>query len=331
MQASRFDGWLPIRFYWQAGAPWLDWCHFGDQRLTEPFFRGSVGEALNHPFNLAFRRQTPIAALEELHDSRPGLEPTAFLFHASRCGSTLVSQMLAALPTHIAISEAPMIDSVLRAHYFSPAATEELRVHWLRALVSSLARPRHGETRFFVKLDAWNIFELATLRKAFPRTPWIYLYRDPLEIAVSQMKERAVYMIPGMLGASLPFMDPREIAGMPHTDFVARVLGKMLEAGNAGCVEAGGIPLRYDELPEAGWTWLRETLGVGDDPGSLEAMKAAARPHAKQPHFEFTPDSRRKQQEASADLRQAVEHWAMPAYQALERTRAAREPAPKPR
>ncbi|HEX4332100.1 MAG TPA: hypothetical protein VH040_08175 [Usitatibacter sp.] len=329
MHASRFEGWLPIRVFWQDGAPRLDWCYFGDQRLTDPFFRGSVGEALNHPFNLAFRRETPIDALEELREARPGLEPTAFLFHASRCGSTLVSQMLAALGTHIVISEPPTIDSVLRAHYFAPV-DDDTRIRWLRGLVSALAQPRHGETRFFVKLDAWNVFELAVLRKAFPRTPWIYLYRDPLEIAVSQMKERAAYMIPGVLGPALQFFDPREVSTMPHPQFVARVLGKMLEAGNTGCNDAGGIALHYAELPGASWNRLRTTLGIDDGPRALELMQEAARRHAKHPHFEFVPDSQRKQNEASPDLRRVVEQWAGPAYRALERTRATREPAAQP-
>jgi hypothetical protein len=216
-----------------------------------------------------------------------------------------------------------MIDSVLRVHYFAPV-DEATRIRWLRGLVSALAQPRHGETRFFVKLDAWNVFELAMLRKAFPRTPWIYLYRDPLEIAVSQMKERAAYMIPGMLGPALQFFDPREVSTIPHPQFVARVLGKMLEAGNAGCNDAGGIALHYEELPGAAWTWLRAILGVGDDPRALQAMQGAARPHAKHPHFEFVPDSQRKQAEASLELRRVVEEWAAPGYRALERTRAAR-------
>ena len=39
--------------------------------------------------------------------AEPGIDPTGFIFHLARCGSTLVSQMLAALPEHIVLSEAP--------------------------------------------------------------------------------------------------------------------------------------------------------------------------------------------------------------------------------
>jgi len=46
-----FHGWLPIRV-WQVDGQWcVDWCWFGDQRLTQPFFRDDVERALRLPFN----------------------------------------------------------------------------------------------------------------------------------------------------------------------------------------------------------------------------------------------------------------------------------------
>jgi hypothetical protein len=323
MQAARFDGWLPIRVFWRDGRAWVDWCHFGDGRLTEPFFRDSVAIALRQPFNQAFRRETPIEALREWRDASPGLEPTAFLYHASRCGSTLIAQMLAALGTHVAISEPPMLDAVLRARYLAPELDEGTQVEWLRGLVCALGQPRNGETAFVIKLDAWNVFELGLMRKAFPDTPWIYLYRDPLEIAVSQLRERGAYMIPGVLGPALRMFDPREVMNLPAEDFIARVLGKMLEAGHEGCVNAGGLALHYDELPQALWTSFRDVLGIRDDPSSRNALQRAARWNAKNPQVEFEADVERKQREAGPGLRLLVDRWARPAYRAIEATRIA--------
>ena len=111
---------------------------------------------------------------------------------------------------------------------------------------------------------------------------------------------------------------------MPAEEFVARVLGKMLEAGREGCVNSGGLALHYNELPQALWTSCRNVLGIGGDARSLEALQAAARRDAENPHFEFATDSQRKQREASPALRQLVERWAGPAYRALEAVRAAR-------
>jgi hypothetical protein len=321
MRAARLDGWLPIRVFWRDGRAWVDWCHFGDARLSEPFFRDSVDVALRQPFNQAFRRETPIDALREWRAASPGLEPTAFLYHASRCGSTLIAQMLAALGTHIVISEPPMVDAVLRAHHLQPGLDQATQVDWLRGLVSALGQPRHGETGFVIKLDAWSVFELALMRKAFPRVPWIYLYRDPLEIAVSQVRERGAYMIPGVLGPGMAMFPPDEALEMPAETFIARVLGKMLEAGHAGCVNAGGHALHYAELPQAMWTSLRPVLGIPDDDASREKLQRAARWNAKNPQLEFAADAERKQREARPELRLVVDQWAAAPYRAMEAMR----------
>jgi hypothetical protein len=319
--AELLEGWLPVRIFWRDARLWVDWCYMGDRRLTEPFFRESIGYAMFEPFNQAFRRETPIDTLRELREKSPGLEPAAFVHHASRCGSTLIPQMLTALGTHIAISEAPMFDMILRARHMAPGVQEDEQVEWLRGLVSALARPRNGETAFVVKLDAWNILALPLLQKAFPDTPWIYLYRDPLEIAVSHLRERGSFMIPGVLGP-VQEMIPEATPLMRAEEFIARVLGKLFEAGRAGCVDRGGLPLHYNQLPQAVWTLLRERLRVGNDSRTLEVLQQAARRSAKNPQFEFEADSERKQREASPELRGLVDRWAAPAYHALERVRS---------
>lgn len=319
--AARFDEWLPIRMFWRDGQAWVDWCHFGRVRLTEPFFRGSVDAALRLPFNQAFRRETPIEALAEWRAASPGIEPTAFLYHASRCGSTLVSQMLAALGTHIVVSEPPMIDAILATRRMTPQVPEAVRVEWLRGMVAALAQPRNGETHFFVKLDAWSIFDLAVLRAAFPRTPWIYLYRDPLEIAVSQLAQRGLYMVQGRDGPVADVIAPAEALAMRPEEFIARVLGRMLEAAVAGCTSEGGLLLHYEELPDAAWTRFRGVLGIASDGTAREALRRAALRDAKSPQLDFAADSERKRGAVSDALRAANERWAAEAYRALERLR----------
>ncbi len=320
--ATRFDGWLPIRLFWRDAGLWVDWCYMGDTRLTAPFFRESVGQVMFEPFNQAFRQETPIAALQELRAATPSLEPTAFVYHASRCGSTLITQMLTALGTHIAISEPPMLDVILRARQMAPGIDEAAQVEWLRGLIGALGRPRNGETGFVVKLDAWNILEVALMRKAFPNTPWIYLYRDPLEIAVSQLRERTSYMIPGVVGPIQRLLGAEATANMRPEEFIARILGGMLEAGASACVEHGGAPVHYSELPQAMWGPLRRAMGVADDEHTTRSLQEAAHRDAKNPLFRFAADSERKQREATPELRAQIDRWAAPAYRALERLRA---------
>ena len=98
----------------------LDWCRLGGRRFTQPFFDETISACLQRPFNLLFRRLTPIDALLEWQERSPAVPPSGFIFHMSRCGSTLAARMLAASPRNIVLSEADPIDSVLRATCATP-------------------------------------------------------------------------------------------------------------------------------------------------------------------------------------------------------------------
>ncbi len=122
----------------------------------------------------------------------------------SRCGSTLLSQMLAALPEHVVLSEAGPLDTVLQLHFREPSVTDEERIGLLRAMMSALGQPRTGrERRLFVKLDSWHTLHLPLIRRAFPGVPWIFLFRNPVEVLVSHRRLRGGQALPGVLPPEL--------------------------------------------------------------------------------------------------------------------------------
>jgi len=98
MNAAHLAGWVPVQVNWQREGPVVDWCYLGARRFTEPFFEQTIHDCMRQPFNLLFRHQTSIEMLAELREIKPGLEPSGFIFHMWPSGSTLISQMLAALP-----------------------------------------------------------------------------------------------------------------------------------------------------------------------------------------------------------------------------------------
>jgi hypothetical protein len=312
MARLNLEGWLPIRV-WQVAGQWrVDWCWFGDTRLHQSFFRDAVEEALRLPFNQVFRRETPLTTLIDWQELSPGLLPSAFIFHASRCGSTLISQMLAQLENHCVISEPPPLDALLRSGL--PVAERRAAI---QGLLSAYGQRRLGvEQRLVIKLDAWNIAELPLLRESYPETPWLFLYRDPLEMAVSHLRRPGMHMVPGMIGASglddgLPFEGTE--------DYIARRLGRLLEFGLAQCRAFGGMVVNYSELPGAMAGRLAEFFGLDDL--QREQVFAAVGRHAKQPSEVFVGDSDDKRREASALLRERIECWARAPYEALERER----------
>src|SRR6185437_2103705 len=144
-------GWVPLDAGWRAGEFCVDWCHLGDAPLREPFFDDTLAKCLALPFNQLFRPRTAIAALGDWARSEPGLAPSGFIFHMSRCGSTLVAQMLAALARSVVLAEAGPIDAVLRAADGREAPDDDRRALWLRWMVSALGQRRRGdEDRLFI-------------------------------------------------------------------------------------------------------------------------------------------------------------------------------------
>ncbi len=122
-----------------------------------------------------FQASNALGKLGEIASSRSSLRPTGFIFHMSRCGSTLVSQMLAASSENIVLSEAAPIDDILRAHFRDPGVTEEQQVQWLQWLVGVLSWRRFpAEKNVFIKFDCWHVMFLPLIQRAFPDVPWIF-------------------------------------------------------------------------------------------------------------------------------------------------------------
>jgi len=102
---------LPIRADERIG---VEWAHFAGAPLAQPFYTESARRALARPLNQLIRFRT--APDDFVGNARPkeSLPPDGFIFHMSRCGSTLVSQMLAALPGTILVSEAAPLDTIVQ-------------------------------------------------------------------------------------------------------------------------------------------------------------------------------------------------------------------------
>ena len=296
-----------------------DWCWLGDLQFTDPFFDQTIARALRRPFSLLFHHQTPLAALEQICDGAQ--RPAGFIFHASRCGSTLVSQMLAAVESNNVISESPLIDFVLRSHAGGKIITDEQRVQWLQWVIGTLGRKRKNAVRSYIKFDSWHVLQLPLVRRAFPEVPWIFIYREPLEILASHQQQPGSQMVPGMLDPMTFRIDPAELHQMPHGEYGARILSEVLEAAATHARTQGGVLINYTQLPDAVWSLLSTVFGVGWTVDDIERMKNAARFHAKNPSLNFEPDSAQKREQAGPGLIQLAAKWLQTPYERLETLR----------
>ncbi len=324
LNPAEFAGWLPVDAYVDGGQLLVEWHRNDGEGLHEPFFADSRARLRRRPFNTLFARHTPIGHLTELASACPGLPPRGFIFHTSRCGSTLVSQMLAALKRNIVLSEAAPIDAILRFRRDDPAIPAHQRVQWLRAMVGALSLAgAPAAQQLFIKFDSWSIFELPLIRAAYPAVPWIFVYRDPLEVLASHMRSRGLHMVPGVIDPALFTMTRARALMMPAEEYCCRVLGSICETAAKHLAAHGGLAVNYTQLPQAIETTVAQWFGVDWNTAELANLREVAHRDAKNPHFEFSPDLDRDMKRAGAapSLRAAVEAWALRGYRDLERLR----------
>jgi hypothetical protein len=317
-------GWLPVDVLSTgAGRVVVDWAYFGTTRLDDPFFEMSARRARCRPFNRLCRWRMDIESFMETSPDDSLAPPRGLIFHMSRCGSTLVAQMLASSPRNIVLSEAPPIDAVTRLRDLRPIASEEDRRRALSVMTAALSRRRSGaETRLFLKLDSWHSIDLPLFRAAFPSTPWVFLYRNPIEVLVSQMRLRGIQTVPGVLPPEILGVD--DGAALGGEEFCARVLAKTCAAAIEHFQQGGGLMVNYDELPEAVFTKILPHFGVSADAAEIDAMRRAALRDAKAPHIGFSSDGDAKRRAATPRAHAAVAHWLVDIYAELESLRSAR-------
>lgn len=300
-------GWLPVTA--SADARAIDWLHFAEISPNTPFFTDAAGQAACRPFNRLFGHRMSLEALLAMPDEAAAA-PSGLIFHMSRCGSTLVSQMLGAGTGHVAISEPPAFDALIRAEFADP----EQQAAALRALARAYAR---GAPRLFVKLDSWHMLALPLIQRAFPRVPWIFLYRDPAEILVSHRRMPGIHTVPGLI--PLAWLGLEQADWIPGPDFTARVLGRICHAAIAHEDCSDGLLINYAELPDAFFTKILPHFGIAPDTAEIGAMRAASARNAKAPGTDFRSDGTAKQREADADVRAAAARHLAPAFTELER------------
>jgi hypothetical protein len=286
--------WLPVDLMGYQGAIVVEWLHFAGLPLTDPFFEETWRKVRTLPFNRLMRCATPLSAIDAFADAPP---PDGLIFHMSRCGSTLAGQMLGAAPGHIVVAEPPALDTVVQlvGRGTLPPAT-------IRAMAGALTRDRDGQARHrFLKLDAWHCFVLPLLRGVWSDTPWTFLYRDPVEVLVSQQRRPGMHMRPGVLPLDAYGVDASSITGDYAAGILGRICSDALEAVDADC-----LLINYDQLPGALVDRILPHFGVEPDAAALDSIVAAGGRYSKAPGRAFTGDSETKQHEASPALRAAA-------------------------
>jgi hypothetical protein len=298
LNAASLRAWTPVWVSANSAEPAVEWAVVNEP-FTDSFFEQTSDRAMRHPFNQVFARRTPLRALERLGADAPGIAPTGFVFHMSRCGSTLIAQMLAQLSATVVLSEAQPLDALLRMR--GRGVDDATLTTWLRGMMSALGQPRAGQHRLFVKFHAWHVLELPLIARAFPGVPWLFVFREPRAVLSSQARIPSAELDPAMTSPAYLGLDFAEAVQMEPDAYAARVIAAFCTAAlrNAGAGRSAFV--EYAALPEIVVSGVLEFFGVRAEPDELRRMREAARldtkgegafrPRAAEQHGTGTMDS----------------------------------------
>jgi hypothetical protein len=231
INADALQDWVPYRLIPQNENDLsCKWFYLGDERISEPFFNDSISRCKSLPQNSTLKSSiSSLAVMKDWSTQINTIPPTAFIFHISRCGSTLLSQLLCEQKENIVLSEVPFFDEILRFG-FQHNSTEQM-LPYVKAAIDLYGRPRHEDScNLFIKTDSWHVHFYDVIRQLYPQVPIILLYRKPYEVIVSQQKNRGMQAIPGLIAPEIFGFDSATIPLLNFDQYMANVIESYLSA-----------------------------------------------------------------------------------------------------
>ncbi|MGM9478964.1 sulfotransferase [Pedobacter sp. GSP4] len=315
---SNIYNWIPYQLATKDHELTCRWLYTDGAHFTGPFFSESMGKCMSHPFNARpYRPYSHISVLPEWATGINSLTPTAFIFHVSRCGSTLISQSLSLNKQHIVLPEAPFIDEMLRFTKNDNWPSTLNREQILKAVFSLYGQNPTGDKKhLFIKTDSWHIHFMPLLRKLYPNTPFILLYRKPDEIIRSHQKLRGMQAVPGVVPDEFLGIEPGSVANINLDEHITRVLEIYLDCFIQWSQnDPLALLVNYNEGIMDMMHKLCNITGIELDTNDWEQIKLRSKFNAKHPEQlfnELQPD------EQIAPYQQAV----FKRYNQLEQLRA---------
>ena len=327
MALADLQGWMPVDAVVVDGRPALTWLDMTGVDLTEPFFQQTIDRVRSrHPERReVFTEFDTVVQLEKIFDS---VAPSGFIFHSSRCGSTLLANVCRAIDGAIVLSEAPAVDKLI-ARFITDVdehgTKAKLYSIFLRGVVKALGQRRSGNERhLFVKFACCSVSQIERIQRLWPDVPLVFLYRDPVETIVSNLQNVPTWLQDEdhRVLASITGTTTEAVAAMSTVELCARALGSFYATANRVANDRA-LLLNYHQLSLAEITNVLNFFGVEPAAAELETIARQSQTYSKSISGDraFVADADAKQRAAGALVHDVAERWANEPYQLLEQTR----------
>jgi len=316
-------GFLPVDAVVVDGRPGLQWMDMSGVSLAEPFFQQTVERLRADGRRELFTEFDVLLQLEKELDS---VEPTGFIFHSSRCGSTLVANACRAINNSIVLSEANAIDKLIARFITDPGDVKtSLYSIFLRGVVHALAQRRTGnEEHLFIKFGCCSFNQIERIKRIWPNVPWLFLYRDPVETIVSNLKDVPPWLLDDdrRVLASIVGKSAGEVAEMGLEELCARTIGSLFSTAQR-VANGGQLLLNYKQLSVPVISSVLRFFKVSLSATELETIEHGSQIYSKETSGkrQFVADTDAKQRFASDAVREVAAKWAVEPYELLEQKR----------
>ena len=325
-QIESLRGFLPIDTAIVDERPGLWWLDMHDVTLSEPFFQQTVERfRLEYPERQS--RFTEFYLLPQVESSFESIRPSGFIFHSSRCGSTLLANAGRSVGSSIVISEANAIDQLVTRFITDSEQRDVKRAIYsalLRAVMSAFGQRLSGsEQHLVVKYSCCSTSQLAQIVRIWPNVPWVFVYRDPVETIVSNLKTMPAWLLDEDRRVLSSIIDEpiSAIEAMDETELCARTVGSFYatasQLANRDC-----MLLNYEQLSSTTLLNVLKFFGISPSTEEADEIGAVARSYSKDTNGRpFENDTLKKRSQASDRVREMAATWSYPQYEALETKR----------
>lgn len=287
------DGRIPYRMtITEDGTVLFRWLYTGAVRFTEPFFDETIATCLSLPENSSAIPFTTADVLLKRAASTDAVPPSGIIYHVSRCGSTLLSQMLSANEEMIVLSEVPLIDEIIRA------PTDKIKGNWsaeqmVTAVIALLGRRKATREKYlFIKTDSWHMLFHETFHLCYPDAPVILLYRAPHEVLASHEKLPGMQAVPGLLPAEWFGLRNEDAVNMTRQEYLSHVLESYYRTfSNIIRNDQHAEPVSYHEGPVALLKAISIACKIHFQPPVMESMLERSAFHSKNSSVAFSGDA----------------------------------------
>lgn len=264
-------GWVPFKLYVENQQVFIELVLLKSRRPMASFLRQDLQQC-NHRTKISLDKITQTGSVEV------EVMATPMIFHMSRCGSTLVSNLFKQVSSCKVLSEPDVLNQILQ----TPWPSKKDQVVALQTMVALFRRGLcDANQTLIIKWSSWPSAYIELIMEAFPDSPWCFLYRSPYEVLASNQRRLPEWLNIDVLKKNAPDIKNNELintdedlctqlyfrAGfqsqISRIELCARVLGICCENVVSYLKKSSkGHVVNYTELPGAVITGMAKKFDV---------------------------------------------------------------------